>query len=100
MERSSEFGSAIMAKHKLNTLKQNDNPMHEYISKFTSLTRHAYDVDPSNPQTEMLILPFIDSLQNPFIKSEIRLRNSKTLADIFQHALEEDTWQKDSCRLW
>ena len=94
LERFSEFGSAIMAKHKLNTLKQNDTPMHEYISKFTSLMRHAYNVDPSTPQTEMLILPFIDSLQNPFIKSKIRLRNSKTLSDIFQHALEEDTRQK------
>ena len=60
LERFSEFGSAIMAKHKLNTLKQNDTPMHEYISKFISLTRHAYNVDPSTPQTEMLILPFID----------------------------------------
>ena len=47
LERFSEFGSAIMAKHKLNTLKQNDAPMHEYISKFTSLTRHACNVDPS-----------------------------------------------------
>ena len=69
-------------------------PCHDYISKFTSLTRHAYNVDPSTPQTEMLILRFIDSLQNPFIKSKIRLRNSKTLSDIFQHALEEDTRQK------
>ena len=94
LERFSEFGSAIMAKHKLNTLKQNDTPMHEYIPKFTSLTRHAYNVDPSTPQTEMLILPFIDSLQNSFIKSKIRLRNSKTLLDIFQHALEDDTRQK------
>ena len=94
LERFSEFGSAIMARHKLNTLKQNDTPMHEYISKFTSLTRHAYNVDASTPQTEMLILPFIDSLQNPFIKCKIRLRNSKTLSDIFQHALEEDTRQK------
>ena len=68
--------------------------MHEYISKFTSLTRCAYNVDPSTPQTEMLILQFIDSLQNPFIKSKIRLRNSKTLSDILQHALEEDTRQK------
>ena len=42
----------------------------------------------------MLILPFNDSLQNPFIKSKIRLRNSKTLSDIFHHALEEDTRQK------
>ena len=68
--------------------------MHGYISKFTSLTRHAYNVDPSTPQTEMLILPSIDSLQNPFIKSKIRLRNSKTLSDIFQHAQEEDIRQK------
>ena len=83
-----------MAKHILNTLKQNVTPMHECTSKFTSLTRHAYNVDPSTPQTEMLILPFIDSLQNPFIKSKIRLRNSKTQSDIFQHALEEDTRQK------
>ena len=94
LERFSEFGSAIMAKHILNTLKQNDAPMYEYISKFTFLTRHAYNVVPSTPQTEMLILPFIDSLQNPFIKSKIRLRNSKTLSDIFQHALQEDTRQK------
>ena len=94
LERFSEFGSAIMAKHKLNTLRQNDIPVHEYISKFTSLTRYAYNVDPSTLQTEILILPFIDSLQNPFIKSKIRLRNSRTLSDIFQHALEEDTRQK------
>ena len=93
-ETFSEFGSAIMAKHNLNTLKRNDTPMHEDISKFTSLTRHAYNVDPSTPQTEMLILPFIDSFQNSFLKSKIRLRNSKTLSDIFQHALEEDTRQK------
>ena len=44
LERFSEFGSAIMAKHKLNTIKQNDTPIHEYISKYTSLTRHAYNV--------------------------------------------------------
>ena len=68
--------------------------MHEYISKFKSVTRHAYNVDPSTAQTEMLILPLIHSLQNPFIKSKIRLRSSKILSDIFQHALEEDTRQK------
>ena len=83
-----------MAKHKLNTLKQNDTPVHEYISKFMSLTRHACNVDPSTPQTEMLILPLIDSFQKPFIKSKIRLRNSKPLPDIFQLALEEGTRQK------
>ena len=94
LERFSEFASAIMAKHKLNTLKQNDTPMHEYISKFAFLTRHSYSVDPSTPQTEKMILPFIDSLQNPFIKSKIRLRSSKTLSDVFQHSLEEDTRQK------
>ena len=53
LERFSEFGSAIMAKHKLNTLKQNDTPMHGYISKFTFLTSHACNVDPSTPQTEI-----------------------------------------------
>ena len=42
----------------------------------------------------MLILPFIDSLHNPHIKSKIRLRNYKTLSEIFHHALEEDTRQK------
>ena len=68
LERFSEFGSAIMAKHELNTLKQNDTPMHEYISKFTSLTRHPYNVDPSTPQTEMLILPFIDSSKSLYKK--------------------------------
>ena len=51
-------------------------------------------MDASTPQAEMLILPFIDPLQNQFIKKKIRLRNSKTLSDIFQHALEEDTRQK------
>ena len=71
LERFSEFGSAIMAKHKLNTLKQNDTPMHGYISKCTCLTRHAYNMDPSTLPTEMLILPFIDSLPSPFIKSKI-----------------------------
>ena len=50
LERFSKFGSAIMAKHKLNTLKQSDTPVHEYISKFTSLTRHTYTADPSTPQ--------------------------------------------------
>ena len=57
-----------MAKHKLNTLEQNDAPMHDYISKFTSLTRHAYNVHPSTPRAEMLILPFIDSLQKSIHK--------------------------------
>ena len=33
VEMSSELGSAILAKHQLNTLKQNDAPMHEYISQ-------------------------------------------------------------------
>ena len=93
-ERFSGFSSAITAKHKLKSLKQNDTPMHEYIPKLISLTMHAYNMDPSTPKTDMFILPFIDSLQNPFIKSKIRLRNSKTLSDIFQHALEEDTRQK------
>ena len=83
-----------MTKHKLNTLKQNDTPIHQDNSKFTSLTRHACNVNPSTPQIEMLILPFIDSFQNPFIQRKLRLRNSKMLFDILQHALEENTRQK------
>ena len=38
LERFSEFDSTIMAKHKLNTLKQNDTPIQEYISKPDMLT--------------------------------------------------------------
>ena len=73
-----------MAKHKLNTLKQNDTPNAQV---------HLQIYIP-NQACLQLILPFIDSLQNPFIKSKIRLKNSKTLSDISQHALEEDTRQK------
>ena len=68
LERFSEIGSTIVAKHKLNTLKKMIFPCMNISPKFTSLTRHAYNVDPSTPQTEMLILPFIDLLQNTFIK--------------------------------
>ena len=46
-----------------------------------------------NP-TILYLHTFIDSLQNPFIKCKIRLMNSKTLSDIFQHVLEGDTRQK------
>ena len=38
----SDYGSSTMARHKLQHLKQNDMPMHEYISKFTNLVEHAY----------------------------------------------------------
>ena len=35
----SDYGSSTMARHKLQHLKRDDMPMHEYISKFTSFSR-------------------------------------------------------------
>ena len=37
-----DYGSSTMARHRLQHLKQNDTPMHEYISKFANLVEHAY----------------------------------------------------------
>ena len=43
----SNYGSSTMARHRLQHLRQNDMPMHEYISKCTNLVEHAYGLSPT-----------------------------------------------------
>ena len=41
------MGPQLWPDHRLPHLKQNDMPMHEYISKFANLVKHAYGLSPT-----------------------------------------------------
>ena len=55
-EKFSEFSSANMAKNKLAQLKQGELPMHEYITKFGEMTKHAYSIKATDSSSAILAL--------------------------------------------
>ena len=87
-ERFSECGSATMAKHKLAQLKQDELPMHEHITKFGEMTKHAYSIKVTDSSSSIMASNFIEGLQNPYIKNKPRFE------EIFGHAIQEDQKQK------
>ena len=58
----SVYGSSTMARHRLHHLKQNDIPMHEYISKFANLVEHAYGLSSTVHSSFILASTFIGVL--------------------------------------
>ena len=93
-ERFSECWSAMMAKHKLTHLRQSELPMHEYITKFGDMVKHAYSIKAINSASIILASNFIEGVQNPHVKNKLRSYQVKNLKDIFGHDIHEDQKQK------
>ena len=68
----SDYGSSTMARHRLPHLKQNDIPMHEYISEFANLVEHAYRLSPTAQGSFTLASTFIVGIISPHIRNKLR----------------------------
>ena len=91
----SDYGSSTMARHKLQHLKQNDMPMHEYISKFTNLVEHAYGLSSYVHSSFILASTFIEAfIMSPHIRNKLRSCKAQSLTDVFSQAILEDQKQK------
>ena len=88
-ERYSDCSSSAAAQNKLALLKQNGRPMHEYISNFTDLLEHAYNMQPSDPATKLLATMFIDGIDdsNKFIRNKLREKTGTNLEWYFTESL-------------
>ena len=92
----SDYGSSTMAGHKLQHLKQDDMPMHEYISKFTNLEEHAYGLSSHAHSSFILASTFIEGIMSPHIRNKLRSCKIQSLKDVFSQAILEDQRQKSS----
>ena len=63
--------------------------MHEYISTFSDLVEHAYNLTPTDPGSMILASNFIEGVMNPYIKNKLRSCKVSPLQDIFTFALED-----------
>ena len=79
----SDYGSSTMARHMLPHLKQNDMPMHEYISKFANLVEHAYRLSPTAHGSFILASTFIEGIMSPHIRNRLRSHKAQSLKDVF-----------------
>ena len=68
-----------MARHKLQHLKQNDMPMHEYISKFTNLVEHAYGLSSHAHSSFTLVSTFIEGIMSPSHQEQAEVMQSSKL---------------------
>jgi hypothetical protein len=93
-ERFSECGSSSMAKHKLTSIKQDQRPMHIYVSKFTDMLEHAYGIGPDHQTSQILASPFIDGIDSPHVRNKLRSHNVTCLKEMFTKAMFEDERQK------
>ena len=73
-ERFSECTGVAVAQNKLSCLKQDDDSIHEYISKFTDLLEHAYNAKPSDTSTKLLTNQLIEDINdsNKYTKNKLR----------------------------
>ena len=83
-----------MARHRLPHLKQNDMPMHEYISEFANLVEHAYGLSPTAQGSFILASTFIEDIMSPHIRNKLRSCKADSLKDVFSQAILEDQQQK------
>ena len=81
--------NAAMAKHKLSNLKQSACSIHEYISKFSDLAEHAYQIKPSR----ILASNFIEGIDNPHVRTKLD-HTGDTLDAFFVCANQETEKQK------
>ena len=79
-----------MARHRLPHLKQNDMPMHEYISKFANLVEHAYGLSPTVQGSFLMASTFIEGIISPHIRNKLRSCKAENLKDVFSQAILED----------
>ena len=82
-----------MARHRLQHLKQNDMPMHEYMSKFANLVEHAYGLSPATHSGFILASTFIEGIISPHIRNKLRSCKAESLKDVFYQAIMEDQQQ-------
>ena len=90
----SDYESSNMARHRLQHLKQNDMPMHEYISKFAKLVEHAYGLSSAAHSSFILASTFIEGIMSPHIRNKLRSCKARSLKDVFSQAISEDQKQK------
>ena len=83
-----------MARHRLQHLKQNDMPMHEYISKFANHVEHAYGLSSTEHSSFILASTFTEGILNPHIRNKLRSCKAQSLQDVFSQAILEDQKQK------
>ena len=89
-----DYGSSTMARHRLPHFKQNDMPMHEYISKFANLEEHAYGLSPTAQGSFILASTFIQGIMSSHIRNMLRSCKAQSLKDVFSQAILEDQQQK------
>ena len=89
-----EYGSSTMARHRLPHLKQNDMPIHEYISKFPNLMEHAYGLQPTAQGSFILTSTFIEGIMSPHSRNRLRSCKAQSLKDVFSQPILEDQKQK------
>ena len=82
-----------MARHKL-CLKQNEMPMHEYISKFANLVEHAYGLSSTAHHGFILPSTFIEGIMSPHIRNKLMSCKTQSLKDVFSQSILEDQKQK------
>ena len=82
-----------MARSRLPHLKQNDMPMHEYISKFANLVEHAYGLSCTAQGSFILVSTFIAGVMSPHIRNRLRSHKAQSLKDGFSQAILEDQKQ-------
>ena len=68
--------------------------MHEYITKFGDMVKHAYSIKATDSASIILASNFIEGVQNPHVKNKLESYQVKNLKDIFGHAIQEDLKQK------
>ena len=90
----SDYGCSTMAGHRLHHLKQNDMPMHEYISKFANLVEHAYGLSSTAHSSFILSSTCIEGILSLHIRNMLRSCNAQSLKDVFSQAIQEDQKQK------
>ena len=83
-----------MARNRLLHLKQNDMPMHEYISKFATLVEHAYGLSSTAHSSFILASTFMEGIMSPHIRNKPRSCKAQSLKDVFFQAILEDHKQK------
>ena len=89
----SECSNAVMAKHKLSNLKQSACAIYEYISKFSDLAEHAYQIKPGIG-SHILASNFIEGIDNPYIRTKLRSNTGNTLDAFFAFAIQETEKQQ------
>ena len=80
-----------MAKHKLTQIKQLDLPVHEYITKFSDMAEHAYNIKLTDSSSQILASNFIEGIKNPHVKNKLKSFQIKNLKKKFSQQQRKQT---------